>query len=388
MSGKALRRLGSAGALWLCAVAGCGGGDAGGEPSQAVARLTTNRELAQLGEQVFDDTSLSEPPGLACASCHDEAHAFADPRGGAVSAGAAPGAFGFRNAPSLAYAMFTPPFSAQSTVGGLNRDGRAANFVDQAVRPFLNPAEMANPDAATLMTKVAAAPYAEEFRRIFGADAFNDPDRAFTHLREALSAYEQTDEFQRFDSKFDLVRRGEAQFTQQERLGFDLFNDPEKGNCAACHPASGSRPLFTDFTFDTFGAPRNRAIPANADSAFFDLGLCGPARTDLADPTLCGAFKVPTLRNVAITAPYFHNGQFQTLRELVDFYVTRDTNPERWYPGESKFDDLPAQYRGNVNTSEVPYDRKPGESPRLTEEEIDAVVAFLGTLTDGFGGGP
>ena len=389
MNGKGLRRFGWVGALWLCAVGGCGGGDAGGDaPNQQVARLGASREMAQLGEQIFDDASLSEPPGQACASCHDEAHAFADPRGGAVSAGAAPGAVGFRNAPSIAYAMFTPPFSAQSTVGGLNRDGRATSFVDQAVRPFLNPVEMANPDVATLMTKVAAAPYAEEFRRIFGADAFNDPDRAFGNLREALSAYEQTEEFQRFDSKFDFVRRGEAQFTQQERLGFDLFNDPERGNCAACHPASGSRPLFTDFTYDNLGVPRNRAIPANGDPAFFDLGLCGPARTDLADATLCGAFKVPTLRNVAITAPYFHNGQFQTLRELVDFYVTRDTNPERWYPGGNKFDDLPAQYRGNVNTVEVPYDRNPGEAPRLNEEEIDAVVAFLDTLTDGFGGAP
>jgi len=134
--------------------------------------------------------------------------------------------------------------------------------------------------------------------------------------------------------------------------------------------------------------PRNRAILANRDSAFFDLGLCGPARIDLTDPSICGAFKVPTLRNVAITGPYFHNGRFQTLREVVDFYVTRDTNPERWYPGGNKFDDLPPQYRGNVNTEEVPYDRHPGESPRLNPEEIDALVAFLGTLTDGFAGAP
>ena len=382
MSGKRRRRLGRVGLLWLSIVVGCGGGGDGGDEGPGAP----NRELAQLGEQIFDDTSLSEPPGQACASCHDSARGFADPRGGAVSAGAAPGAVGFRNAPSLAYAMFTPPFSASGPVGGLNRDGRAANFVDQAVRPLLNPVEMANPDAAALMSKVAVAPYADDFRRIFGADVFADPDRAFGHLREALGAYEQTDEFRRFDSKFDFVRRGEAQFTAQEALGFALFNDPEKGNCAACHPMAGSRPLFTDFTYDNLGVPRNRAIPANRDSAFFDLGLCGPARTDLTDPSICGAFKVPTLRNVAITGPYFHNGRFQTLREVVDFYVTRDTDPGRWYPGGNKFDDLPPQYRGNVNTEEVPYDRHPGESPRLNGEEIDALVAFLGTLTDGFAG--
>ena len=146
MSGKRRRRLGPVGVLWLSIVVGCGGGGDGDEGPG-----TPNRELAQLGEQIFDDTSLSEPPGQACASCHDSARGFADPRGGAVSAGAAPDAVGFRNAPSLAYAMFTPPFSASGPVGGLNRDGRAANFVDQAVRPLLNPVEMANPDAATLM---------------------------------------------------------------------------------------------------------------------------------------------------------------------------------------------------------------------------------------------
>jgi cytochrome c peroxidase len=116
--------------------------------------------------------------------------------------------------------------------------------------------------------------------------------------------------------------------------------------------------------------------------------LCGPARTDLADPSICGAFKVPSLRNVAITGPYSHNSRFQTHREVVDFYVTRDTNPERWYPGVNKLDDLPPQYRANVNTEEVPYDGRPGESPRLNAEEIDALVAFLGTLTDGFAGSP
>jgi len=363
-------------ALSSLLLAGCGGG--GGSEGGP------DRALAQLGEQVFHDTSLSEPAGQACATCHDPARGFADSRGGSVSAGAKPGRQGFRNAPSLAYALFTPPFSASAVVGGLNRDGRANDFVDQSIRPFLNPDEMANPNAATLMAKVAAAPYAEEFKEKFGAGVFADPDSAFTHLRETLAAFQQSGEFHRFDSKFDKAREGDAQLTPQEALGEALFSDPEKGNCAACHPASGSQPLFTDFTYDNLGVPRNSAIAANRDAGFFDLGLCGPSRSDAGDPTLCGAFKVPTLRNVAVTGPYFHNGRFETLREVVDFYVTRDTDPERWYPGGNKFDDLPASYKGNVNTSEVPYDRGPGQAPRLSPEEIDAVVAFLGTLTDGF----
>ena len=135
--------------------------------------------------------------------------------------------------------------------------------------------------------------------------------------------------------------------------------------------------------------PRNRAIPANADPDYFDLGICGPDRTDVVvlRPDLCGAFKVPTLRNVALTAPYFHNGRFATLRETLQFYVRRDTNPEQFYPLDAggrpiKFDDLPAPYRRNVNTTEVPYDRGAGDVPALNDSDIEDVIAFLNTLTD------
>ena len=130
-------------------------------------------------------------------------------------------------------------------------------------------------------------------------------------------------------------------------------------------------------------------ISANADSAYSDLGLCGPGRKDLAARhDLCGAFKVPTLRYVARTAPYFHNGSFDNLRDVVDFHVRHDTDPGLWYPksatGTRKFDDLPEQDQSTVNVSEVPYDRKPGETPALTPAEIDDVVAFLKTLDDGY----
>jgi cytochrome c peroxidase len=148
--------------------------------------------------------------------------------------------------------------------------------------------------------------------------------------------------------------------------------------------------LFTDFTYDNLGVPRNFDIPVNQDPSYFDLGLCGPAREDLVDrKDLCGAFKVPSLRNVWITPPYFHNGQFKTLREVVSFYVRRDTNPEEWYPldvnGQPiKFNDLPPALASNVNTTEVPYNRKRGDAPALSSDEIDDVVAFLQTLTDGY----
>ena len=176
--------------------------------------------------------------------------------------------------------------------------------------------------------------------------------------------------------------------------GLALFNDPAKGNCAACHPsaraADGSAPLFTDFSYDNLGVPRNTRIPATQDSTYFDLGLCGPDRTDLAARTdLCGAFKVPTLRNVATRKAFFHNGAFGNLTDVVRFYVTRDTNPDRWYPLNAdgtvdKFNDLPPAMRSNVNTAEAPYNRQPGMAPALNETEIADLVQFLGTLTDGY----
>ena len=118
--------------------------------------------------------------------------------------------------------------------------------------------------------------------------------------------------------------------------------------------------------------------------------MCGPVRADLGSRTdLCGKFKVPSLRNVAITAPYFHNGRFATLKEAIGFYVRRDTSPEEWYPlgadgSPSKFDDLPLRHQGNVNVTEVPYNRHLGDAPALTPDEIDLVVEFLNTLTDGY----
>src|SRR6185312_13540665 len=154
--------------------------------------------------------------------------------------------------------------------------------------------------------------------------------------------------------------------------------------------ADGSPPMFTDFTYDNLGVPRNPDIPANADPSYYDLGLCGPDRTDLTNRTeLCGAFKVPTLRNIATRKVFFHNGEFKTLRDALRFYVRRDTNPEEFYPIGSdghaqKFNDLPLQYRANVNTAEGPYNRTLGMAPALSDAEIDDLIQFLNTLTDGY----
>jgi cytochrome c peroxidase len=267
--------------------------------------------------------------------------------------------------------------------------------MDQAERPFLSENEMANGDAATFVAKLELAQYADEFRQVFGTDAFDDADGAFLRARFAVEAYEKSEPMlHRFDSKYDFFLAGKVMLSPAELRGLALYNRPDKGNCLGCHPSArgsdGAPPLFTDYTYDNLGLPRNSEIPANADPAYFDLGLCGPFRADLAARTdLCGAFKVPTLRNVATRQVFFHNGVFKNLRDALRFYVRRDTNPDEFYPTDAngvveKFDDLPLAMHRNVNTEEVPYDRHPGQAPHLDEAEIDDVIAFLGTLTDGY----
>jgi cytochrome c peroxidase len=369
------------------------GGDNGTVPS-STASLSAP---ARLGAMIFNDGSLSASGLQSCATCHNPQTAHAPDNGLSVQPGGAHlDVPGFRATPSLRYLSFTPEFSIDSegtASGGFNVDGRAATLAKQAARPFLAPHEMANASPADVVAKLQRTRYADQFRAVFGADIFSDPNKAFERITFALQEFEKEDPtFRPFSSKFDQFLAGKATLNAQEQRGLDLFNDPEKGNCGACHistkGADGSAPLFTDFTFDALGLPRNPRIPATRESQYFDLGVCGPDRTDLSNRTeFCGQFKVPTLRNVATRKVFFHNGVFTTLRDAVRFYVTRDTNPEFWYPRKAdgsfdKFNDLPPELRGNVNIAEVPYNRTPGMNPALSEREIDDVVAFLQTLTD------
>ena len=376
----------------LALAAACGATPA--EPPPAARPLSP---LAQLGERIFEDTSLSASGRMACATCHDEAHAFTPANGLPVQLGGAgldlPGT---RQAPAIRYLALSGPFRFEADgtpAGGFFWDGRAASLADQAAGPFLNPVEMAMPSRAAVVERLAAAPYADALRALFGPAVFDDVDGAYTRMTLAIEAYEREDvAFAPYSSKYDAFLRGEARLSDQELRGLVLFNAPSKGNCAACHPSKGSPggapPLFTDFTYDALGVPRNPAIPANADPAHFDLGLCGrPELQHRRD--LCGAFKVPSLRNVAQRKVFFHNARFTSLEEVLHFYVERDTNPERFYPpdgqgGVRKFDDLPPELHRNVNVSEPPYDRRPGQPPALDDAEIADVITFLKTLDDGF----
>lgn len=278
--------------------------------------------LERLGKHLFEDTRLSEPAGQSCASCHDAARGFAS--NDVVARGAHADRVGGRNVPTAMYASFSPPFAfvdgddGPTPTGGLFWDGRANDLAAQAGGPLLNPLEMANASKAAVVAKVAGGEYRELVYAALGSlDA--DPDLAFDQITVAIAAYESSARFHPFASKFDAWLRGEETLTEREAHGYALFVDPEKGNCIACHAGTvGSHEprdwLFTDFTFDTLGLPRNAAIPANADPQFFDRGLC--------TRDVCDAFKVPTLRNVALTFPYFHDGSKKTLLGAVDAMAT------------------------------------------------------------------
>ncbi|MCO2636902.1 c-type cytochrome, partial [Pseudomonas aeruginosa] len=200
--------------------------------------------------------------------------------------------------------------------------------------------------------------------------------------------------FHPYTSKFDYYLDGKVALSAQELRGKRLFDDPARGNCASCHidqpGVNGAHPLLTDFTFEALGVPRNRELRANANPAYYDLGLCGPLRTDqTADRTNCGLFKTPSLRNAASRRVFFHNGRFHTLKDALRFYVQRDTDPAKWYPADRRggvvqYDDLPPQLRVNVDRTDEPLTRKRGERPVWSERDIDDVAAFLATLDDGY----
>jgi cytochrome c peroxidase len=365
--------------------------------------------LASLGGKIFFDPALSASGRRSCASCHDPAHAYGPGNGLAVQLGGpALDRPGMRAVPSLRYTLNRTPVwhatlaanpaeryreAKEPPAGGFGWDGRSNTLREQAVFPLLAPDEMANAGIEDVVAKLQGAPYADEFRRLFGEQIFADPQRAFAEALLALERFKLEDaSFHPFTSKYDDYLDGKTQLTERERRGLALFEDPERGNCASCHPASegadGSHPLFTDYEFEALGVPRNAEIPANASRDYFDMGLCGPLREDqAARPEYCGLFKTPTLRNVATRQVFFHNGRFHTLKEALRFYVSRDTDPGRWYPvsesGEiDEFDDLPPPLRANVDRGDAPLTRRRADAPIWSDAEIDDVIAFLKTLTD------
>ena len=318
----------------------------------------------QLGKELFFDESLSNPKGKSCASCHAPNSGFADPDNGAVSEGV----FhlkGSRNTPTISYMTYSPEFSfnkeEENYFGGQFWDGRAKNLIEQAKGPLLNHIEMNNSNKKMVVEAVKNSKSAILFKRVFGDEIFANTDQAFAKITEALNAYENSNEISPFTSKFDYYLTGKVKLTAIEKRGLALFNNEKKGNCAACHLSTpdekSGKVLFTDFTYDNLGIPRNTKL-----SDTIDYGLGGV----LNKASENGKFKVPTLRNVAVTAPYFHNGSFNTLEEVVEFYSVRDSG---------KFGK--PEVNENVNHDEL------GDL-NLSQSEIKAIVAFMKTLTDGY----
>lgn len=351
---------------------------------------------AELGRQIFFDTRLSEPAGQACGSCHAPNRHFTDPdKRTPTSAGVLPSRFGNRNTPSAMYADHSPPRSYDPKLGmyfgGQFWDGRAATLEEQAKAPFLNPLEMANPDAATVIAKVRAASYAPLFKQVFGPTALDNTKQAFGMLADALAEFERGAKLNRFSSKYDAYLAGTATLTPQEENGLALFEAPEKGGCASCHASQpsgdGTPPLFTDFSYHNLGVPKNPANPfyalppeLNPDGAdSVDLGLGGA----VGKPEQYGKFKTPSLRNVARTGPYTHNGYFHSLRGLVAFYNSRDVKPACSTP---QIKESAALRKGCWPAPEVAANLNIDQLGNLglSDSEIDAIVAFLLTLTDGY----
>jgi cytochrome c peroxidase len=400
----------------IAAVAATSAADSDAPVEGAMSRadaLALVAALTDVGRQMFSDPSLSGSGQVACASCHDPQRAFGPSNGNSVQlAGNDLRQPGLRAVPSIKYLQAVPAFSEHfyededegdesidaGPTGGLTWDGRVDRGRDQARLPLLSPFEMANADAAAVSAAMAKAPYAGALKALYGNDLFADPGKAFDVGLQALEAYEQDPgTFYPYTSKYDAYLAGKATLTDQEMRGLRAFNDPEKGNCASCHistaAANGKPPEFSDFGMIALGLPRNLEIPANADPSYHDMGLCGPQRTDFTErPDYCGLFRTPSLRNVATRTAFFHNGVYHTLHDAVQFYALRDSAPQKIFPVAAdgtveKFNDLPAAYQDNVNT-DPPFGGKPGDPPALSDSEIDDIVAFLGTLTDGYMPGP
>jgi cytochrome c peroxidase len=344
-----------------------------------VPSKTSHNLKAELGRNVFFDKGLSNPVGQSCSSCHAPSAGFSDSTHAVVSKGVVAGLFGNRNAPIVGYTMFNPAFhfdkADSSYHGGLFLDGRVNSLEEQVEKPFLNKVEMNNNDVAMVVSKLKSASYFPLFKQLYGDTS--DIKTTFNHIADALATFERSPEVNPLTSKFDFYLKGEASLTAEELSGLRLFNDTSRAMCSKCHlttpdPQSG-KILFTDFTYNN-----NNGTRKNPNSPFYKIpqafNAAGANYIDkglgdiLHDHHHDGEFRVSSLRNIAITAPYFHNGVFNTLEEVVHFYNTRDV------PG-SGFE--PPEVAVHIDTLET-------GNLHLTLQEEKDIVAFMKTLTDGY----
>jgi cytochrome c peroxidase len=386
--------------------------------------------VATLGREIFFDPAISGSGRIACATCHDPAHQYGPPNDRAVQLGGMTrDDEGARAVPSLRYVATVPPFSigpeneaAESAgaarvamqsagarrsaksagaaagvpmvpQGGLFWDGRASTLQAQATGPLFDHVEMDGGSVNAVANRLRGR-YGDRLAQLLGAETIATPGRVVDEALFAVARFELEDStFAPYSSKYDGYLEGKAVLTPDEMRGLGVFEDSTKGNCAACHldrpGPHGEPPAFTDYEYEALGVPRNDSLAVNRDPGYVDLGLCGPARRDLSKVTAyCGLFRTPSLRNVATRKVFFHNGVYRTLAQVVRFYNLRASDPGAIYrrdrSGRIRDDDLPAAFRGNVDTVDAPFNRRVGNRPPMTDTEMRDLVAFLGTLTDGY----
>lgn len=350
--------------------------------------------LAALGRVLFFDTGFSSTGTQACASCHDPERAFVDSRSlptlAPLSLGSDGISLGNRNAPTLSYAALVPDFSLNEDglyVGGLFHDGRALNLTEQASVPLLHPKEMAMPSEEAVLERLVENPqYVQAFGKLFGVQALLDAKSAVLQFSEAIAAFERSDDFAPFNSKYDRYLRGEYTPTVQEQVGMGLFFSPTFTSCNQCHQLPGTpranTEAFSNYRYENIGVPANPALKdmAQLSADFLDEGLSAnlllaniPEQARVAQK---GKFRVPTLRNVALTAPYMHNGVFKDLRTVLLFYSKyNSTNVEAQINPETQLDWGPPEVRDNIAKDKL-------KSLFLVDRQIDALMAFLMMLTD------
>lgn len=346
-------------------------------------------DKALLGQILFFDVSLSVNRTQSCATCHNPDHAFIDARENSaqkmVSQGDNPHNFGNRNSPTMLYAKFSPDFhfdeKSQQYVGGQFWDGRAKNLQEQAGMPPLDPLEMGMPSKLAVAERLWQLPmYANLLTKHYGEQVWQSVESVYAAMEDALAVFQQQKRLLApFDSKYDKALKGEYRFTALEAQGKALFFDKNKTNCTACHQRQSEpnhpEETFTNYHYYNIGTPSNPALIAHnkLPADFVDKGLAGNpmVKNSLAE---MGKFKVPTLRNVAVSAPYMHNGVFKELRTVL-LYLDHFNNPERKLNPETQQPWASAEYHPTIATEEL-------SGKALTDQEIDALEAFLKTLTD------
>ena len=348
--------------------------------------LFGSNEEINLGKMLFFDPNLSKNRTQSCATCHNPNSGFIDNRengiGGMVSLGDDGKSLGDRNTPTASYASFSPHFyydvKKKVYKGGQFWDGREKDLKGQAGGPPLNPIEMGMSSKKEVVTRLKEnKEYVEIFQKIYGKDIFKNHNKAYEAMSKAIASFETTKEFAPFDSKYDRYLRGEYEMTQKEELGKALFFSNNNTNCAVCHILKGEDKegeTFTNYEYHNIGVPSNKVLfeKGVVKVGFKDIGLAKNPKAKSKENE--GKFKVPTLRNIAITAPYMHNGVFKDLRTVIAFYdkfnnPSRVNNPETNQPWEE------AEVQHTINHKDL-------KMKKLSEEKIDALVAFLKTLTD------